>query len=153
MKLQDLHPYDSFIIGINNIYFIDYKGDFHINAFFIAPNKILSTGSTYVLIYACPTKKCIVRQVRLLDAYYDDGTIFLIVQDILSQETFTIDQIIECTGEHYKWILIDIDFFYDKMNANLIKSYCGKCSIPQTKSVTEEKSKQNHDDDLLEFEF
>ena len=91
MKLQDLHPFDSFIVGINNIYFIDYKGDFHINApFIIAANKTISTGNTYVLIYSRNSKNCIVHPVRLQDAYYEDGTIYLIVQDILSQETFTI---------------------------------------------------------------
>lgn len=52
MKLQDQHPYDSFIVGINNIYFVDYKCDFHINAkFILAPNKTISTGNTFVLIY------------------------------------------------------------------------------------------------------
>ena len=96
MKLQDLHPYDSFIVGINNIYIVDYLGRFHINApFIIAANKTLSTGCTYVLIESLYTKKYIVRQVRLQDAYYSDGTINLIVQDILSQETFAIDQQIE----------------------------------------------------------
>jgi hypothetical protein len=154
MKLQDLHPYDSAVVGLNNIYFVDYRGDFHINAkFILAANTTIRSGSTYVLIHALYRKKCNVHQVRLQDAYYDDGTIYLIVQDIVYQKTFLIDQQIECTRNHYKWLLIDIDLFNDKMNTNLIKSYRGKCSITQTKSVTEEKSKQNHDDDLLEFEF
>jgi hypothetical protein len=40
MKLQDLHPYDSAIVGLNGIYFVDYKGDFHINApFIIVPTR------------------------------------------------------------------------------------------------------------------
>ena len=142
MKLQDLHPYDSFIVGINNIYFIDYQGDFHINApFIIAAKKIISTGNTYVLMYPNNRRNCSVHPVRLLDVYYSEGIITLVLQDIFSQETFTIDQQMKCTRGHYKWILSDLDFFYDKMNANLIKSYCGKCSITQTKSVTEEKSK------------
>ena len=115
MKLQDLHPYDSAVVGLNNIYRVDYKGDFFINApFIISPNKKISTGSTYVLIYAHPTKKCIVHQVRLQDAYYSEGIINLIVQDILSQEIFTIDQKIKCTREHLKWVLIDLDYLVDE---------------------------------------
>jgi hypothetical protein len=89
MKLQDLHPYDSFIVGINNIYFIDYKGDFHINApFIIAANKIISTGNTYVLTYPNKRKNYIVHQVRLQDAYYSEGIINLVLQDVFTQETY-----------------------------------------------------------------
>jgi phosphatidylinositol kinase/protein kinase (PI-3 family) len=122
MKLPDLHPYDSFIVGINNIYFIDYKGDFHINApFILAANKTISTGSTYVLIDSFNRKKSIVRQVRLQDAYYDDGIIYLLLQDIFSQETFTIDLQIECTGDHYSWVLIDLDFIVEELNSEIGK--------------------------------
>src|SRR5664280_3835296 len=153
MKLQDLHPYDSAIVGLNGIYFVDYKGDFHINApFIIAPNKTISTGNTYVLMYPNKRRNCNVHQVQLQDAYYSEGIINLVLQDIFSQKTFVIDQQMKCTGDHYKWILIDMDDLVE-LNSDIIKSYCGKRSITQTKSVTEEKSKQNHDADLLEFEF
>jgi hypothetical protein len=121
MKLQDLHPYDSFIVGINNIYFIDYQGDFHVNApFIIAANKSITTGNTYVLMYPNKIRNCIVHQVRLLDAYYSEGIINLVLQHILSKE-FTIDQQMKCTRDHFKWVLIDFDFFNDKMNANIEK--------------------------------
>jgi hypothetical protein len=154
MKLQDLHPYDSFIVGINNIYFIDYKGDFHINApFIIAANKIISTGNTYVLTYPNKRKNYIVHQVRLQDAYYSEGIINLVLQDVFTQETYTINQKIESTGDHFKWVLIDFDFFNDEMNASIIKSFCEKCSNAQMKTPAEYKSSQNHNDDLLEFEF
>jgi hypothetical protein len=122
MKLQDLHPYDSFIVDINNIYFIDYQGDFHINAkFILAANKTLSTGNTYVLMYPNKRRNCIVHLVRLQDAYYSEGIINLLLQDIFSQETFTIVQQIECTGDHYKWILIDLDYFNDELNTDIGK--------------------------------
>ena len=153
MKLQDLHPYDSFIVGINNIYFIDYKGDFHINApFILAPNKTISTGNTFVLIYSPNSKNKKVHLVGLLDAYYDDGVIFLIVRDILSQETFTIDQMIKCTEDHYKWVLIDFDCIVEELNTDIIKSCCGSCTDTKKKSAAE----SNHiklNDDLLEFNF
>jgi REP element-mobilizing transposase RayT len=122
MKLQDRYPYDSFIVGINNIYFIDYQGDFHINApFIIAANKTISNGNTYVLMYPNKRRNCIIHQVRLLDAYYSEGIINLVLQDILSQETFTIDQQMKCTRDHIKWLLIDFDFYYDRMNTDIGK--------------------------------
>ena len=154
MKLQDLHPYDSAIVGLNGIYFVDYKGDFHINApFIIAPNKTISTGNTYVLMYPKKRRNCNVHQVQLQDAYYSEGIINLLIKDILSKETFIIDQQMKCTRDHFKWILIDFDFFNDEMNASIIKSFCEKCSNAQMKTPAEYKSSQNHNDDLLEFEF
>src|SRR5450759_4898015 len=126
MKAQTLHPFDSAIVGLDGIYFVDYRGDFHINApFIIAPNKTISTGNTFVLIYSPNNKNRKVHLVGLLDAYYDDGVIFLIVRDIASQETFTIDQQMKCSGDNYKWILIDFDFIVEEINTDIIKSYCG----------------------------
>jgi hypothetical protein len=92
-------------------------------------------------------------KVRLQDAYYSEGIINLVLQDVFTQETYTINQKIECTGDHFKWVLIDFDFFNDEMNASIIKSFCEKCSNAQMKTPAEYKSSQNHNDDLLEFEF
>jgi hypothetical protein len=153
MKLQDLHPYDSAIVGLNNIYFIDYKGNFHINApFILVPDKTISTGNTFVLIYSPNNKNKKVHLVGLLDAYYADGVIFLIIRDIASQETVTIGQQIECTGDRYRWILIDFDFLVEELNTEIIKSYCGSCKNGKNKSVTGSNHK-TFNDDMLEFEF
>jgi hypothetical protein len=122
MRLQDRHPYDSFPVGIHNIYYIDYRGDFHINApFILAHNKTIRTGNTFVLIYSPNSKNKKVHLVGLLDAYYDDGVIFLIVRGIASWDTFTIDQQIECTGDRFKWVLIDFDFLVEELNTEVIK--------------------------------
>lgn len=153
MKLQDLHPYDSFIVGIHNIYYIDYKGDFHINApFIIALNKTLSTGSTYVLIESFNTKNYIVRQVRLQDAYYSEGTINLLVEDIVSMEAFAIDQRIKCTRGRLKWILIDLEYLVEELNSEFIKSYCGSC-VNTKKHPDLDNNHKDFTDDLLEFDF
>ncbi len=155
MKLQDLpiHQYDSAVVGLNNIYRVDYKGDFFINApFIIAPNKTISTGNTFVLIFSPNNKNRKVHLVGLLDAYYDDGVIFLIVRDIMSQETFSINQYIKCPQNPCKWILIDFDCIVEEINTDIIKSYCGTCADAKKKSVAE----SNHiklNDDLLDFNF
>jgi len=89
MKLQDLHPYDSAIVGLNGIYFVDYKGDFSYQcAIYNSPNKTISTGNTYVLMYPNKRRNCNVHQVQLQDAYYSEGIINLVLQDIFSQKTF-----------------------------------------------------------------
>jgi hypothetical protein len=153
MRLQNLHPFDSAVVGLNGIYFVDYKGDFHISAkFILVANKTLSVERTYVLIEPFNEKKSIVRQVRLKDAYYDDGIIYLVVQDINLHKTFRISQYIKCPRKPY-WILIDLNYITDKINARAIQSYCGKCNDTNGNSIDDSKSKQSLDDDLLEFEF
>jgi hypothetical protein len=153
MKLQDLHPYDSAIVGLNNLYRVDYKGDFFINVpFIIARSKKISTGSTFVLIYSRNNKKKFVHPVRLMDAYYTEGIINLVLQDIMSQETFAIDQKVECTGDHFKWVLIDFDYLVETLNSEIIKSYCGSCKNAKENSVAN-SNHRNLNNDLLEFDF
>jgi hypothetical protein len=153
MKLQDLHPYDSAIVGLSNLYRVDYNGDFFINApFIVAPNKTISTGNTFVLINSPNSKNRKVHLVGLLDAYFDDGVIFLIVQDILSHETFTINQYIKCPQNPCKWILIDFDYLVEELNTEIIKSYCGSCKDAKKKSVADSNHRKLNDN-LLEFDF
>jgi hypothetical protein len=153
MKLQDLHPYDSAIVGLNNIYRVDYKGDFFINApFIIARTKKISTGSTYVLIYSPNSKNKKVHLVGLIDAFYDDATINLIVRDVLSQETFSINQYIKCPQNPFKWILIDFDCIVEEINTDIIKSFGGACADAKEKSSAENNHKKLNDD-LLDFNF
>lgn len=90
--------------------------------------------------------------VGLLDAYYDDGTIYLIVRNIMSQEAFTFDQMIECTEDHIKWVLIDFDFIVEEINTDIIKSFCGNCTDSKKKSVVDSNHRKLNND-LLEFDF
>jgi len=153
MKLQDLHPYDSAIVGLNNVYRVDYKGDFFINApFIISPNKKISTGSTYVLIYAPHGKNKKVHLVGLLDAFYDDGTINLIVRDVMSQETFSINQYIKCPQNPCKWILIDFDCIVEEISTDIINSNCNTCADAKKNSVAEGNHRKRNND-LLDFDF
>jgi hypothetical protein len=64
--------------------------------------------------------------VELIDVYYDEGVINLIVRGIISQNTFSISQYIKCPQDLCKWILIDIDFFFEDVSTKIIKTYSGK---------------------------
>ena len=154
MKLQDIHPYDSAIVGLNNLYRVNYTGDFFINApFILVTDKTLCTGRTYVLVDNQKGACVRMTDVILLDVYYYERVIHLILQDILSYRTFTIGQQIECTEIDCTWILIDLNYFIDKMNVNAIRKYCEKCHDLDVNSIAGSKSSQNYDDDILEFDF
>jgi hypothetical protein len=108
MKLQDRYPYDSAIVDLNNLYIVDYKGDFYINSpCIMVTDKTISTGRTYLLVNNPTGAGVNMTDVRLIDVYFDEGVINLIVQEIISQKTFGINQYIECPQNLCKWILID----------------------------------------------
>jgi hypothetical protein len=153
MKTQDLFPYNSFIVGINNLYHTVDSNSFYINSnCILATEKKITIGKVYIILTNTTDDGFKMFDVNLVDCYYLDGIINLIVQDIRSQRRFTIDHCIEPPEGDCTWVLIDLNYFIDKMNEKAIKQYCGKCNDPQKKPNTEINHKSNHDD-LLEFEF
>jgi hypothetical protein len=82
-------------------------------------------------------------KVKLIDCYVDGGIINLILQDISSQETFIIDQPIECAEIDCTWILVDFNYFIDKMNAKSMRKYCEKCHDSNRNSIDESKQNLN----------
>jgi hypothetical protein len=88
----------------------------------------------------------------LIDVYFDEGVINLIIQDIISQKTFCLNQYIECPRNPCKWILIDLNYFIDKINDKTIQSYCGKCADTKKTSVADSNLRKLNND-LLEFDF
>jgi hypothetical protein len=87
---QDLHPYDSAILGLNNLYIVDSLGDFYINSpFIMATDKTLKIGTIYLLVDNYSGARIKMNTVKLIDCYLDDRVINLILQDISSQVIFT----------------------------------------------------------------
>jgi hypothetical protein len=127
MKAQDRYPYDKAGVGLNNQYIVDYEGNFYINSpCIMVEEKTIITGNTYLLIVHPTGKKSRVYAVSLLDVYYDEGIVNLIVCDLLTQRIFTITQCIECTETSCKWILAELDYLNKLIDYKTIQSYCGK---------------------------
>jgi hypothetical protein len=153
MKLQDEHPYDSSIVGLNGIFHSVDIDSFYINSeCILATNHIISTGKTYITVDNPTAKGIKMYDVTLLDVFYKEGVINMIVREMLSHKKFNIKYCIGCPEHQCTWMLIDLDYFIDKLNANAIKQYCGKCSDAKNKPVSEIKPIQSHDD-LLEFDY
>jgi hypothetical protein len=58
----------------------------------MATDKTISTGRTYLLVDNHRGTGVNMTDVRLIDVYYDEGVINLIVQEIISQKTFCLNQ-------------------------------------------------------------
>ena len=128
MTLKDKNKYDSTVVGLNNLYVLDYEGNSYINSpAIIAPETTLQRNQSYLLIESVKENKSKMYPVLFLDAYFKDGIVYLFVQDMLTQRIFILDLCLECTDEKNKWVLIDLRFCNKLMDYKLIKSYCGKC--------------------------
>jgi hypothetical protein len=112
MKLQDNHPYDSTILGLENLYLVDCEGNFFINSpCIMATDKTLCTGRTYLLVDCTNGKNARMYSVVLLDVYCEDYVIYLIVRDLLSQKVFDVAFYIDDSEIRGLFVLIDMDFF------------------------------------------
>jgi hypothetical protein len=111
-KLQDLFPYNSTLAGLNGVYFsIDDGNAYYINTpCIVAFDKIILKDETYLLI-DLESDEIEESQVKVLDAFYNDGSVFILTHDLLSDQKRIISQFIECSKDVFPWFLIDPDFF------------------------------------------
>jgi hypothetical protein len=153
MKTQDLFPYNSTIVGLNNTYHTVGSNSFYINSSCIlATDKIVTKGKEYIIFDNTTDTGFKMTDVILVDCCYREGFINLIVHDIKSRRVFTIHQCLVCPENDCTSVLIDINYFIDKMNEKVIRQYCGKCNDPKKKATTVINHKSS-EEDLLEFEF
>jgi len=129
MKLQDKYPYDSSIEGLNDIFHSVGIDSFYINAeCILATNHIITIGKTYIIVDTPIAKGVKMYDVKLLDVLYKAGVINMIVREMSSHKKYNIKYHIECPEKHCTRLLIDLNYFIDKLNANAIRQYCGKWS-------------------------
>ncbi len=128
MKEQKLVDYDSAVLGLNNLYYVVGENSFFINSYSIlAANKIVTVGKTYI-VFDYASGKCVkTTDVLLLDVYYNKDSVNMILQEINSQQIFTIvlhvnDGEVYCTS-----LVVDLDYFIDQLNMKAIRQYCRNC--------------------------
>ncbi len=116
MKAQDQHTYDNTILGLENLYMVDYEGNFFINSpCIMATDKTISAGRTYILVDYTNGKNSRMYSVVLLDVYCEDYVIYLIIRDLLSHRIFNINLYIDDGEIRGLWVLIDMDYFIQRL--------------------------------------
>ena len=132
MKAQDLFDYDSAILGLNNVYYTIGEDSFFVNFnCLLCAKKVVTVGKTYVL-FEYSSGKCVrVTDVRLLDVYYHENVVHLIVQAIISQQVFTVNLHVDEAEVHCTSLVVDLDYFVDMLDMKAIKQYCGKCKAAE----------------------
>jgi hypothetical protein len=112
MKLQDYYPFDSAIVGLENIYCTVGEDAFFVNSSCIlADDKYIKKGETYLLFGSKLECGNDLSWVILLDAFFQYGYINLIVLDKYTQEARTIYHSISTEEYECSWRLIDTSYF------------------------------------------
>ncbi len=151
MKLQDFFPFDSAVLGLENLYSEIDENSFYVQSgCIISKSKILTKGKHY-LIFDIPTKTEItITEIILIDLFYYESSIHLIAEDISTQRVSIVSFCLECPETNCTRFLVDIKYFIQRMNAKAVKDYCGDCA---SNNETKQKSARKQSDELLEFEF
>jgi hypothetical protein len=154
MKLQDLHPIDATLVGLNNIYHVFGDNSFYINSdCILTPHKIITKGKQYAIASTSPQgSDAIVHQVKFLDAYFNKGFVYLFVMDLNSERVYIVDLCMECPEDKCTWLLYDIKDFKKLKDYQAVKSYCAKGDDAKKKPLDNCKTNIT-DNDLLEFDY
>lgn len=127
-----MHPFDETILSLNGIYHTVGEGSFFVNCprCVLTTNNIITTGNTYLFVDTNKENGVIMYAVKLLDVFYENGIVNLIVQDLTN---CLVKQIpIDVYNNEFKFLLVSWDDIRKMV-------------------LTESNPKFN--DDLLEFEF
>lgn len=151
MTLQDYFPADLTLLGLRNLFSEVGENSFYVQSgCIISKDKILTKGKHYI-IFDIPTKSDIkMTEVILIDLFYYEGNIHLIVQDINTHRVSKVRFSLGCPETNCTRFLVDVNYFTDRVDDWVIRDYCG-CGT--NKKQPNGKCKTKAADDLLEFEF
>ena len=109
MSLQARFPYNKTIAEVQNVY-IDNGNSVYVNSPCIkARDHEITTGRTYVLISA-ENGTIQASSVELLDIFYHNQQIYLLLMDTESQIVKLVCQSVDATDYHCTWRLLDWDY-------------------------------------------
>ncbi len=150
MKLQDYFPFDSTLLGLKNLYSEAGEDSFYVNSNCVVAKSKILTKQKHYLIFDIPTNTNFkINEIVLVDLFYYEGNIHLISQDIHTKRVSNLSFPLKCPEKHCTLLVVDIDYFINKMDIRAIGEYCG-CA-DKKKPISEGKIKIT--DDLLDFDF
>jgi hypothetical protein len=119
----------------------------------MTPRKIITKRKQYIIASTAPQESdTIVHKIRLLDAYYSKGYVYLFVIDLQTDRVYMFDLRMECPEDKCTWLLYDLKDFNKLKDYQAVKSYCGKGDDAKKKPLDNCKTNIT-DNDLLDFDY
>jgi len=114
MRLQDFFPYDTVILGLLQVYHGVGMDSFFINqSCIIVKDRIVTTGETYFLFSYDNNRLTTARMVKLVDTFYYNDQVYLLVVDLLTDEVLLRNQPLNKDENRCQWKLFDVDTLRD----------------------------------------
>jgi hypothetical protein len=138
-KFQDLYPYDSFILGIENHYYTMPDGNYFIkSSSILTDRKNVQEGKNYLLRENNGNH---LRLVEFMEAYYKDSFVHLILKDKLSRCIRLLKcKVPETTENLSSWKIMNTEYLEKEVRQKAFGNSVCKNSI-------------SCNFDLLEFDF
>jgi hypothetical protein len=125
MKIQNDLPNDSAMLESDELFSTYGFDGFFINSSAIITDKhVITTGQTYVLVWL-DNRNINVHRVQLIDAYYTNNKVGLLIYNVLTKQTESIEVYFSDLNNQCPWVLIDMAYLKFEMNSIAIKAYCG----------------------------
>ena len=119
MNLQDKYPYDATILGVNGIFSTVGKNSFLINSpCIVAEDRTITREQNYILCGTPNGSDVEFNEINLLDVYYYDNSVNLIVKDLVAGITYTVTQCLECEEVPCFWMLVDISYLLKQVKGS-----------------------------------
>ena len=114
--LQDATPFDSFLLGINNLYIPFADDKFFINSPFVISNfDMVTTGKTYVVVHADNTILTI-KFVKLIDVVFDNIMMNIFLRDLFTGQRIHLEFDIYKREDLCPFKLVELDYLQKKMD-------------------------------------
>jgi hypothetical protein len=116
MEMQKFHPIDTTILGLNRIFHSIGEDSFYTSSpNILAQDHIISRGLRYFLIGTTISVNLDINTVILLDAYYFEDKLKLLVQDMISGRKYALTDCPDCRDKFCSWVLIDTEYLLKKV--------------------------------------
>jgi hypothetical protein len=118
MKLQNFHPTDTTILGLNRIFHSIGEDSFYTSSpNILAQDHIISIGLKYFLIGTTISVNLDLYTVILLDVYYLNG-LNLIVQDVITGRKYKLTTYVGSQEKVCNWVLVDSEYLLKKVRGS-----------------------------------
>jgi hypothetical protein len=141
MRLQDIFPYDTIILGLLQVYHGVGLDSFFINQpCIMVKDRIVTTGETYFLFSYDGNQLSTSSIVKLIDTFYYNDHVYLLLSDLLTDEVLLRNQPLSNDEKRCQWKLFDVNTLRD------ILFTIDKRKYPEINIQTD-------NDNLLEFDY
>lgn len=110
MRLQDFFPYNTVILGLLQVYHGAGMDSFFINQpCIMVKDRIITTGETYFLFRYDGNQLATSSIVKLIDTFYYKDQVYLLLNDLLTEEIILRNHALNKEQSRCKWKLFDVN--------------------------------------------